>query len=350
LKQKIISNDSETVSIALSGGIDSSLMLAILKKTFPEKKIQAISIKFANSLDETKIAEKIANKFDIDHKIIFLENYLQDLPKAISIVGLPFWDLHWFYVAKVVQNYSKYIITGDGGDEIFAGYTFRYEKYLSLVNENTASLQKVKSYISCHERDWVPDQEKLFAKNSNFQWENIYKLLLPYFENTLPLLEQVYLADYNGKLLYNFSIVSKSINNFYNLSSVTPLLNDELISYGTHLPSHQKYDQISNIGKIPLRKLIKKFDLESLMSDKKMGFSVSTKNLWDSHGQKICKDFLLDSRLVKDKWINQEWITKYINSKNLDVRYVNKFFGLLAFEIWYRIFVTNEMNPNIKLE
>jgi len=350
LKQKFISDDSETVSIALSGGIDSSLMLAMLKKTFPEKKIQAISIKFANSLDETIIAEKIANKFDIDHKIIFLENYLQDLPKAISIVGLPFWDLHWFYVAKEVQNYSKYIITGDGGDEIFAGYTFRYKKYFSLVNDNSTPLEKVKSYISCHERDWVPDQEKLFAKNSNFKWENIYKLLLPYFENTLPLLEQVFLADYNGKLLYNFSIVSKSINQFYNLSSVTPLLNDELISYGTHLSTNKKYDHKSNIGKIPLRKLIKKFDLESLMSDKKMGFSVSTKNLWNSHGKKICKDFLLDSRLVKDQWINEEWILKYINSQNLDVRYVNKFFGLLAFEIWYRIFITNEINPNSKLK
>ncbi len=325
-------------------------MLAMLKKTFPEKKIKAVSIKFANSLDETLVAEKIANKFDIDHEIIFLENYLQDLPKAISIVGLPFWDLHWFYVAKKVQNYSKYIVSGDGGDEIFAGYTFRYEKYLSLVNANTSPLERVKSYLSCHERDWVPDQEKLFAKNSNFHWKNIYKSLLPYFDNNLPLLEQVFLADYNGKLLYNFSIVGKSINEFYDLTSVTPILNDELISYGTHLPANQKFDHKNNIGKIPLRKLIKKFDLDSFMSNQKMGFSVSTKNLWDSYGKRICKDFLLDSRLVKDKWINEEWILKHINNQNLDVRYVNKFLGLLAFEIWYRIFITTEMNANSRLE
>jgi len=325
-------------------------MLAILKNTFPEKKIHAVSIKFADSLDESLIAEKIANKFDVDHEIIFLENYLQDLPKAISIVGLPFWDLHWFYVAKKVQNNSKYIVSGDGGDEIFAGYTFRYEKYLSLVNGNVSPIDKVKAYLSCHERDWVPDQEKLFAKNSNFYWKNIYKLLLPYFDNPLPILEQVFLADYNGKLLYNFSIVSKSINEFYNLNSVTPILNNELISYGIHLPANYKYDQKNNIGKIPLRKLIKKFNLDSFMSDKKIGFSVSTKNLWNSHGKNICKDFLLDSRLVKDKWINEEWIIKYINNQNLDVRYVNKFLGLLAFEIWYRIFITTEMNANSKLE
>ena len=93
-----------------------------------------------------------------------------------------------------------------------------------------------------------------------------------------------------------------------------------------------------------------KFNLESLMSDTKMGCSVSTKNLWDSHGKSLCKDFLLYSRLVKDRWINEEWITKYIDHQNLDVRYVNKFFGLLAFEIWYRIFITNEMNPHSKLK
>ena len=350
MKHKFNSNDSEKISIALSGGIDSSLMLAMLKKTFPEKKIKAFSVKFANSLDESLIAEKIAHKFDVDHEIIFLENYLQDLPNAISMVRLPFWDLHWFHVAKKVQNYSKYIVSGDGGDEIFAGYTFRYEKYLSLVNCDTIPLERIKAYLSCHERDWVPDQEKLFAKNSNFHWENIYKLLLPYFDNTLPILEQVFLADYNGKLLYNFSIVSKSINKFYNLTSVTPLLNNELISYGVNLPVNQKFDNKNNIGKIPLRHLIKKFDLDSFMSDQKMGFSVSTKNLWNSYGKRICKDFLLDSRLVKDKWINEEWILKHINNENLDVRYVNKFLGLLAFEIWYRIFITTEMNTNSRLK
>jgi asparagine synthase (glutamine-hydrolysing) len=150
--------------------------------------------------------------------------------------------------------------------------------------------------------------------------------------------------------LYNFSIVSKSINKFYNLTSVTPLLNRELISYGVNLPINQKFDNKNNIGKIPLRQLVKKFDLDSFMSDQKMGFSVSTKNLWNSYGKRICKDFLLDSRLVKDKWINEEWILKYINNENLDVRYVNKFLGLLAFEIWYRIFITTEMDKNSRLE
>ena len=137
----------------------------------------------------------------------------------------------------------------------------------------------MKAYLECHERDRVSDQEKIFNTKSKFSWQSIYELILPYFDNTLSRLEQVFLADYNGKLLYNFSLVNKSLNDFFNLKSVTPLLNNDLISYGTHLPTNKKYDQKNNIGKIPLRNIIKKYNLESFMSSKKMGFSVSTVNL-----------------------------------------------------------------------
>ena len=57
-------------------------------------------------------------------------------------------------------------------------------------------------------------------------------------------------------------------------------------------------------------------------------------------------NYLSDSRIVEDNWINQDWISKYINQNNLDVSYVNKFFGLLAFEIWYRLFITKEMKSD----
>jgi len=41
---------------------------------------------------------------------------------------------------------------------------------------------------------------------------------------------------------------------------------------------------------------------------------------------------------------------KYIDKPDLNVKYVNKFLGLLAAEIWYRIFITKEMNPNVNLD
>jgi asparagine synthase (glutamine-hydrolysing) len=58
----------------------------------------------------------------------------------------------------------------------------------------------------------------------------------------------------------------------------------------------------------------------------------------------------LDSRIVQDGWINQSWINDYIDKKEeLDVRYVNKFLGLLALEVWYRLFITKEMKSDTTL-
>ena len=78
----------------------------------------------------------------------------------------------------------------------------------------------------------------------------------------------------------------------------------------------------------------------------KQGFSVNTTNLWNSYGKEICKHYLLNAKIVEDKWINGDWISKYIDQKNLDVKYINKFFGLLAFEVWYRLFITKEMKSD----
>ena len=128
IKNKVKDNH---VSVALSGGVDSTLVMALLRKTKPDIKIDAISLKFADSMDETKIAGNIANKFNANHHIISIENFLEDLPKAISIIKMPFWDTHWFHMVKTASKFSTSLVSGDGGDELFGGYTFRYQKYLS---------------------------------------------------------------------------------------------------------------------------------------------------------------------------------------------------------------------------
>ena len=82
-----ISSEDSKISLALSGGVDSTLVLALIRKKFPKISIEAISIKFADSLDETETASKVAEHFDANHSVIFLENFLLELPKAISIIN-----------------------------------------------------------------------------------------------------------------------------------------------------------------------------------------------------------------------------------------------------------------------
>jgi asparagine synthase (glutamine-hydrolysing) len=343
-------NKSKDVSIALSGGVDSTLVLSLLRKTNPALKINAISIKFANSVDETPAAAKIAERFDAEHNVIQLENYLSELPKAISIIKLPFWDLHWYYVVKKSKDLSKTIISGDGGDELFGGYTFRYKKFLSLTSENSTALEKVKAYLQCHERDRVSDQENIFNQKCGFSWNSIYSNLLPFFDNNLSRLDQVYLADYNGKLLYNFNPINSRIVNHFEMNQLAPILNNELIANAPHIPSNYKYNLERGIGKLPLRAILEQNNSMSLVSKEKLGFNVNTINLWKSYGHNLCKEFLDNSRIAKDSWINEDWIKKHIDNSDLDVKYVNKFLGLLALEIWYRLFITKEMSSNTTLD
>ena len=349
IRKQLDNSSVKKICIALSGGIDSALILTLIKKTLPDIQVDAISVKFANSVDETESASKIAAELEVDHHIIYIENYLRELPKAISIIKLPFWDLHWYHVVKKSQSLSKHLASGDGGDELFGGYTFRYKKFLSLTNTNSTPLEKVKAYLSCHERDRVPDQEKLFGKKSKFSWESIYERLITYFDNPLSTIEQVFLADYNGKLLYNFNPINTKILNYFDAESISPLLSEDMISYALGIPFQYKYDKTNDIGKLSLRKLLSKYNIDKLVPNEKLGFNVNTLNLWKSFGQSICQEYLMDSEITKDGWINKDWISKYIHKTDLDVRYVNKFFGLLAFEVWYRLFVTKDMSANTTL-
>ena len=339
------------ISVALSGGVDSTLVMALLRKTMPNIKIDAISLKFADSVDETEIATNIANKFNAEHHIISVENFLEDLPKAISIIKMPFWDTHWFHIVKTASKFSTSLISGDGGDELFGGYTFRYQKFLTNFNSNMTPLDRVKLYLECHERDWVPDQNELFDSKANFSWDDIYSKIIPYFDNSLSPLDQIFLADINGKLFYNWIPLNTSFHNFFNLKQITPILSNELIKYAPHLKNSIKYNRKKNIGKVPLREILSQHISTDMITPNKQGFSVNTINLWNSHGGKICKYYLDNARIVSDKWISQDWIKKHLKrlDEKPDIRYINKFLGLLAFEIWYRIFVTKEMNPETKL-
>lgn len=350
LKKKI-KNSKESLAISLSSGIDSTLCLSLLRETFPNRELIGICGIFENGYDESKQASKIAKKFNAKFKTVKMPSIYQTMPKLISITQKPKWNTYTHVIAQEAKKYSNAYVSGDGADEVFGGYTFRYNKFLNL-NKTKASWQnKVKNYLECHNRDWVPDQKMLFGKNIKFRWKDILNYLKPYFSNTLQPLQQVMLADFNGKLLHDFVPTSRTICNHYKLKGIFPFLDSSVIKFGLAINLNEKYDNKTQKGKLTLRKITA--GLKTRHIDEKRGFSPELWFDWEKNGKKIFEKYVFarDSKIIQKDLINSKWISKAFEIVENDgsIRYLNRLTSILALEIWYRIFISKEMSINEKL-
>lgn len=326
------------LAISLSSGIDSSLSLGLIREVFPDRKITAFSAIYEGN-DESKKAKEIARKLNTDFKTVRINSIFINMPELIMITGKPKWNTYQHIIAKAAKKYSKILITGDGADEIFGGYVFRYSKFLNLTRKKTTTQNKIKNYLQCHNRDWVPDQKNIFGKNINFSWEKIYNYFKVYFSNPLPLLKQVMFADFNGKLCYDFIPAGDRIFSKYNLIGFQPFLQKEIIDFGLKLSPNELYNEEDIRGKLILRKIAKRINLKHI--DEKRGFSLDLFLDWQKNGRNICKNYLLDknSYVFKQNIINHNWIKKAFDLVENDRNelYLNRLISILALEVWYRL-------------
>jgi asparagine synthase (glutamine-hydrolysing) len=343
----------QNISISLSGGIDSGLTLAMIRTTLPEVKINCIGMGFGNKDDEVNRARELARIYDCDFTEIIKENILNDLPKLVKIVQEPKWNLYNFYALELGKKNSSIFFTGDGGDELFGGYTFRLEKFLANLKKGFSWKDKTKLYLNCHERDWVPDQEDMFGKKIDFSWEKIYDIFKPYFDNGLSEIDQVFLSDFNGKLLYDWTTTNLAYENYFKIKIKSIFLSDEIIKFATHIPWEKKFDPTTRLGKIPLRNILSNY--KGFLNEKmlKKGFGTDLSELWNKNAKDIVNKYVnLDSEIIKQGIIGLNWLNKTkekLNSGKPDLRYVNKMMSLLSLEIWYKIFISKSMNCEEKL-
>ena len=339
----------KTISLALSTGVDSNLMLALLRDEYPSLNIKCISVSF-DEASEATYAKKIAESKDTDFYNVTVDNPLKDLPFLISIVKEPRWNLYQYYFIEKSKKYSDILFTGDGGDELFGGYTFRYTKFLKLFDEDDDWKQRTIHYLECHERDWVPDQEKIFGENIKFDWSSIYSLLRKYFDNDLDPLDQVFLADYNGKLIYDFVPTNIKLFNYLGVTGISPILDNKIIDMSLRIPPLVKFNKESNMGKIPLREILSGLDSKNV-SDAKIGFGMDLKKLWTSSAKEIVISTLSNASVFRDKIISSDFYDRSIRriEETGDLRYISKMLQLLSLEIWYKMFITFELSPKSSL-
>ncbi len=344
------------VSVLLSGGVDSVLTLAMLRKFRPDISVSCVSMGFGEDDDEVSAARNTATTYGCDFDGVVLDDVLSGLPRLIKIAREPRWNLYQAYAFEACRE--KTIFSGDGGDELFAGYTFRYQKYLSLLPaiKPAGWKEKARLYLSCHERDWVPDQEKVFGPKVMFSWGKIYMLLKHYFSSSSRLdpLNQVFLADWNGKLLFDWLPANLAFSKSFGIKIRTLFLSSRMIKFATHLPWDVKYDPEHATGKLPLRAILKAQRLYT--EPVKKGFSANTISLWKKRGKEIAKQYVnrQDSEVIRAGVISGDWVQKTTEKlleqgAEPDVRYVNKMLGLLALEVWWRLFISHNLRGNEKL-
>ena len=349
INNNISEHNSKIISLALSTGVDSNLMLSLLRDEFPNLDIKCISVSF-DEADEGTYAKKIAESKDTDFYNVTIDNPLKDLPFLISIVKEPRWNLYQYYFIEKSKKFSNILFTGDGGDELFGGYTFRYAKFLRLIHEGDDWKQRVSHYLECHERDWVPDQDKIFGENIRFNWSSIYSLLRPYFDNNLDPLDQVFLADYNGKLIYDFVPTNDKFFSHLQVTGISPILDNKIIDMSLQIPPLAKYDKETGTGKIPLREILLGLDSKNI-SDTKIGFGMDLKKLWTSSAKEIVMSTLSDASIFRDKIISRDFYDRSIKriEEIGDLRYISKMLQLLSLDIWYKMFVTFEISTKSSL-
>jgi asparagine synthase (glutamine-hydrolysing) len=336
-------------SVLLSGGVDSVLTLAMLRSLKPGARLSCVSMGFGEDDDEIRAARDIARAHDCDFYELVKDDILVDLPWLISIAKEPRWNLYQFHAIDLARSKSRLVFSGDGGDETFGGYTFRYQKFLSLLPKRAGWKERAALYMQCHERDWVPDQDRLFGSKVKFSWDRIYGLLRRSFDNRLEPLDQVFLADFNGKLLYDWMPANSAFEKVLDAKIASLFLSGDMVRFAGHVPWRLKYCPDTATGKIPLRAILKRHNMQS--EPVKKGFSINTALLWERRGKEIAGQYVNpDSEVVRAGVISEGWIKKaQPKMAGLDVRYINKMLGLLALEIWWRLFVSKTMKGTTRL-
>jgi asparagine synthase (glutamine-hydrolysing) len=325
------------VGVYLSGGLDSATIVA-MASALSSRPINTFCMGFGEETDELADARIVAEHFGTNHHEEVMDRGLLGMfPNMIWHMDYPKRNLYPFYLAQLASKHVKVVLSGLGGDELFAGYDFRYS-VLETKKPQTVH-EKVENYLTTQARDIPSDQNDVFGSAIPAgATKPVLGFFHQFFADSLPYMEQVLSADLNSKMIYDFLPVDDSTSMANSVETRVPFLDNELVDASSRLTFSIKFRD--GKGKYILRRAMKSILPDRALTKRKQGFGPNPYMVFKKELRPYAEEFLQSGNVVKMNLVNQDWINRVISktpSEDLNAEY-NKVWDCLALEVFLRIY------------
>ncbi len=365
------------VGVLLSGGLDSSTVAALMSEVAPGS-VKSFSISFDDpSFDESNYARQVAHYLHTEHHELTLtpELALELVPKLSKVLDQPLGDssiIPTFLLSQFTGHHVKVALGGDGGDELFAGYSTLQahrlvEYYESLlpgfvrhhlvpqlvdrlpVSFDNISLDfKLRRFLGgrgvpivMRHHLWlgsfnIAQKQKLLQPWTQLREKDTYQVTFEHQRNsrTQEAVNQLLYCDL--KLYLEGNILPKvdraSMAN--SLEVRVPFLNHSLVEYVSTLPHNLKIKGLTT--KYILRRAMKGRLPDSVLNRGKKGFNMPVAKWFTGTLRPLIEDLLAPAKLKREGFFNTDYVQQLLQEHMSGQRDHRKLlWTLLVFELWY---------------
>ncbi len=367
----------------LSGGVDSSGVVAMMTKQ-SDTPVTTCTIAFDdNKYNEAEFAKTVADQYETaHHEFLVSQNVTDTLEHIVSFFDEPFADpslVPTFFVSELARQAVTVAIAGDGGDEVFAGY----EKYTMDDIENRLRerfpLWMRKSVFPSMAKIFSVSENSLFRKAKSLltslsvspemgfymtnaqmkdsQWDllandEITSALGSYHpsEITTKFYDEANGPDHLSKILYTdiktylcggilVKVDRMSMAN--SLEVRAPILDKEILEFAASVPSKYKYNEGEK--KYLLKEAFKDYLPDDILYRKKMGFSVPLAKWFREEIKLIAEKFLIQQPKGLPTIFNMVIVNKYWQQHQTNkADHSAILWSMLMFEMWWQRYMTDE--------
>jgi asparagine synthase (glutamine-hydrolysing) len=330
----------------LSGGVDSSTIVGLMCK-HSSKQIKTFSIGFDDPrYDESKYAKQAADRFGAEHINQKVSSDMFDLwSTATYYCDQPHGDVSFlpmYRLSQLASQHVKMVLTGDGGDELFAGYD-KYKEFFSDQSSYDCSDDEFR-YKYYNNICLFDDEQRarLFNENIRTEIQDIepWKQVADIFDRTshLDRINQALLVDMLLLLPGNNLVKPDRMGMASSIEARTPLLDYRMMELAFRMPGTVKLKD--GVTKYIFKKAVVGLIGEELAYRKKQMFTVPIGEWFKTSLSETVYEYLLSSTSMCHAYFDSAYIRELIEShmKNIENN-TRQIRALLAVEIWCRTFL-----------